>query len=847
MAKEKENIAEVIANLQKSFQDFANIIGTTNNVVEDLNTVLSEDIDLFMKSKDKFESLTEAQEESIKFLKENKKNIEELTDITKEEQWAMLQMIDMYEKSTPVIKNLSEEEKKLEKNIRVLNKGFKILREETLKETKTIVKHRVESTKKIGGKYFGAFMEQFVYGAEGTKKRENMERGLAAEKQPKLFPGEGPSGFAKILGSTFSKIESTFTKIAPFLTILGGIFAKLLELFNELQGIAPDLVKNTGASLMNISGMAGQILLIGPELKGVGMSMEQAAKTAGSLAEHFRNLSLFSIASVETITYLSERTGIAADNMARFYKVLNMTSGISEKTFRKLTVRLKATVDTLKLSFSGVMKEVVANAEELHTWFKGSYEYLTRAVIRAQMLGISLGDQTKMAEGFSTWADAVDRTFKISTMTGKSLNAASLYVDAALGGAEGMQRVTKTIVKNLADTQSRWKDSLPLVRELSKALGVSANEMMTMVENSRIETLTGITDPIGIAALREIAKDLGKTPQEIAESYKDYKKEISNKEKELKLQEASLKKTYGGMIDSGKEFAEAIGVKEQMTLTEQILATIAALVQKIFLVLYKFVDQWTFGGLSEAIGIASPFEKKEMEQKYGKDIIEKGQERLRNSGEIETTRKLERVVANIRQEDTTAEANAMVRTKENPTPSLEEVNKQRYKNIAMKNLNANGQWKFNKFELDQEVGKVASEEFQQAVQQHKDNMWNWTRDNVWNPIKGLAGFDEGGMATQASIFGEKGPEFAAPMTGPGVKKSTVPFLSSMFEPIANKLFDDTPKNEKLDVQELASAIGDIISQQLQKLSDRPIQVSVYLDSDTIAEKIEKRNIRVAMR
>ncbi len=497
---------------------------------------------------------------------------------------------------------------KIERDIQVWDITMSKAQKEALKLAKTDIASMMKKMESLGffGKIGKVVASTFV-GAESSARREKVEMGVAAKMHPDMDFG--------VKGGALEGAIAGLGKFAAIGAIILPIVKALFDNLMKIAGISATLVKNTGFTERNIAKLEKGVIESSVELKYFGVELEQIQESASALAGEFKNVWQVSKESVETVTALSKMTGISATNMARLYRILAVNWRMTDTSIKSFseTLRNKATV--YGLSFSGIMQDISANAENLTMWFQGSVDALQKAAIRAAQLQSSLSTQVTMAEKFSHWADAIQNSFMLSAITGRQFNASLLYMNAALGNS---QAVVDEIMNGLAASSDTWMKIVPMAKAVSQTLGVPFEELRTMMENKTIEKMLAAVGiggeqlAHGIKAVRQMAGpkgDVYSVGKSLSGNLTELNKRIAESQKlEKELQagkESELAKT-------GQEFAKAIGLAEIMSPQEKILQTIGGIANEILTTLSSVIAPalqplasfFQSTGLSQSIGSA---------------------------------------------------------------------------------------------------------------------------------------------------------------------------------------------------------------------------------------------------
>jgi hypothetical protein len=285
------------------------------------------------------------------------------------------------------------------------------------------------------------------------------------------------------------------------------------------------------------------------------------------------------------------------------------------------------------------LEDSAQNAAYLALYVGKSAKSLAEAVANARRLGTSIESQTRTAQQFETFDDALSNAFMIQFITGETLNAQSLYVQSNMGNALDIQ-------EKMVSSFERWMNMGPQAvtaqRELAKAMGISLEEMGSMISFREKE--------------REILKELSKIDP--GKSFKGDKDLEFVKRAYLELQlitpkgkkiekEALYKKTeeikstQSKLLNEKANLMLALDITSLTTTTDKLAVEMTGLLQRILNVLAGPIATGieTMAKLALAIfkmiGGATPFEAMSKEQ-IGEYLEEKGVGKInKNTGKFD--------------------------------------------------------------------------------------------------------------------------------------------------------------------------------------------------------------------
>jgi hypothetical protein len=303
---------------------------------------------------------------------------------------------------------------------------------------------------------------------EDTKKREYRLNNLHEER-------------AKLLGK--------INKLQAQLNLLK-LIQMAYERFVALDKAAEDFRRTTGFTVGQMAHIRKYAEEINVQFADMGVSIEQAYKSAAALANVFGRASLISKDAMMNVSLLSQNLGVAEEVSAQ---VLENFMGIGKSSEA-------AAFDTIKLGsvlsektgvpFAKVMDDVAKASETTINMIGGSPAKLMKAAIAARALGLDINKIAASQRKLLDFTSSINDELELSALLGKSISFQKARQLAYEGKSDEALKATLETVKKSGDFE---KMNVYQREQLAKAAGMELKDLSKAlaVEKQRDEILNG--------------------------------------------------------------------------------------------------------------------------------------------------------------------------------------------------------------------------------------------------------------------------------------------------------------------------------------------------------------------
>ncbi len=317
---------------------------------------------------------------------------------------------------------------------------------------------------------------------EGDKTKE-----LAIENRKRggYMAYMNDQGFTMLgtLGTSITKTKEWYKSvqlIPKSFVLLDFLLKSALERFMALDKAAEAFRKTTGFTIKQMAEVRKNAERINLDFADMGVSIEQAYKSAEVLTNVFGRTSLVTKEAMLNVSLLSQNLGVSEENSAQ---VLETFMGIGQASE-------KAAFDTIKLGtalsdkagvpFAMVMKDI-ANASDTAINMIGSApKKLMKAAIAARALGLDINKVAESQRKLLDFSSSITDELSASALLGKSISFQKARQLAFEGkSAEATKEILKTVKKagdfdkmNVYQREAIARATGMSLKDLSKALAV---------------------------------------------------------------------------------------------------------------------------------------------------------------------------------------------------------------------------------------------------------------------------------------------------------------------------------------------------------------------------------------
>ena len=295
----------------------------------------------------------------------------------------------------------------------------------------------------------------------------------------------------KALGAGVSTgVTQMFRKALDYTVLIGAqifIIKKAFDLFNDYDQLLTDQAKQLGISRDESEKLYQSATLYLTTQKDAFLNEERILKARFALNEAMGTSIAISDKEAGVAARLSELYGISAEENSKIFQLGQATGQTNKEildTVMQTAVIQKSQVGGT-ISYQNVLKKVSGVSGDILTRFKGNVTELTKAVMQADKLGLTLDQVDKVSESLLNFETSIENELKAELLTGKALNLERARSAALSGNTLELMNEMKTQVGNI----HKFERMNTIQRQAyAEAFGMTASEMGDMLRKQELES-----------------------------------------------------------------------------------------------------------------------------------------------------------------------------------------------------------------------------------------------------------------------------------------------------------------------------------------------------------------------
>ena len=376
----------------------------------------------------------------------------------------------------------------------------------------------------------------------------NFEESLKAAREETDKTKSGLKGFGAGLKSIGGQIKENM--LNP-VNLVSGAMVLLGKALLDSDKSAGELAKNLGISYQESLGLASEASSTAKSFGDILVTSSSIIEAQKKLNAEFGTSVKFSMDMAAEFASIQKRTGLS-DKAMGFFARTSMQAGKSIKdTLKDVNATVLEQNKQNKLSFSvKEIQEAIANtSSRTQLIFKGNVEELSKAVIQAKMLGVSMEQLNSIAGILLDFEGSIAAELEAELLTGKQLN---LERARAAALSNDMVTLAQELKKQNIDAASFGSMNRIQQEATAKALGMSVEEMSEMLINQ--QKLSTVQNAFG-KDIKNMSEAQAKYNKLRAEglSAEEASKDISDLSLKNQLESASQAEKFEGIMSRVQE------------------------------------------------------------------------------------------------------------------------------------------------------------------------------------------------------------------------------------------------------------------------------------------------------
>ncbi|NBW58486.1 hypothetical protein EBR43_12080, partial [bacterium] len=228
----------------------------------------------------------------------------------------------------------------------------------------------------------------------------------------------------KVLGAGisqgFKNIGSYLSDPLVVLTGMAGIVTKLVKLATEYQAKTFEIGKNLGVSVTKAEELRAKTEALANQNGKLGLTSTEILKTYQGMSDTLGMMAPENEEFLQTSTMLERRIGASAESMLELQLYSAKTGKTMMSSYASVVGAGKAEAARLKVAMSEkqILDAVSKSSATIHLNFKGSLAAMSKAVVQAQKMGLSLDKINKIGEGMLDFESSISKEMEAQLLTG---------------------------------------------------------------------------------------------------------------------------------------------------------------------------------------------------------------------------------------------------------------------------------------------------------------------------------------------------------------------------------------------------------------------------------------------
>jgi hypothetical protein len=395
----------------------------------------------------------------------------------------------------------------------------------------------IETKVGIGGKLLEGFKKIPILG-------DILDVGGAKEAM-QAAAASGASGFSTIGTGIKALGPSLKAALGPLGLILVAVEAvkALVDAMFEADKRITDISKNLSISKESAEGIYDNIIATKKSTDDLRYATTELNKAFSELADLSDFTNIATRDQLVTQVKLTKLLGLQVDEALQLQEIFAVNNIEAEKGVDTVYDQIAAFANQNKIVADGrkILKEISKTSNLVKLNFRGSTSELTKTVLEAKKLGLSLDQVNKVADSLLNFEQSISSELEAELLLGRDINLEKAREFALTNDIAGLTQE----IANQGITAEKFSRMNRIQQEaIAKTLGMSANELADSLYKQEIinKTAGNYTKE-----LRENAKQLKERAKETGN--------IKDLEKAIKLEKEAAAVEQG--ILDGKSLEEA--------------------------------------------------------------------------------------------------------------------------------------------------------------------------------------------------------------------------------------------------------------------------------------------------
>lgn len=285
----------------------------------------------------------------------------------------------------------------------------------------------------------------------------------------------------EILGLQAGTVQSIGSKVMGLIlnpwTAVVALLGLAVAKFVMMQQAGEDFRKTTGLTLVQSQGIEEIARNTTRAQRSIGVSYEDALKSAEALYKMTGNTALVNQRNVDLISEFAARLGVSVDDSAKFVGTLALI-GKSADDIKSIGSNMEALALGYGVSVKDLMSDIANATGDAYSYLQKYPNEFAKTAAKARALGLDMTSVSDITKNLLNLDESIGDEMEANILTGKNLNldAARYY---ALIGDTG--KAMDSVLSQLGSV-AEYQRMAPLAQEsFAKVLGVSTEKLGEML------------------------------------------------------------------------------------------------------------------------------------------------------------------------------------------------------------------------------------------------------------------------------------------------------------------------------------------------------------------------------
>ena len=247
-----------------------------------------------------------------------------------------------------------------------------------------------------------------------------------------------------------------------------------MHAFLEMDEAAAKYKEKTGFTSNMTKEIDYTVHHTGLEYRAMGVTMEKAYEVQNQLANSQSDMFHFAQGTTDALSLMEATMGISAESSAAVQSSFEQIGGLSEATAANTQLMAAKLAEGVGVSPAEMFADMSKSAGVLSKHMKGNVNLFIQSAAKAKMLGTSLEDTAKIAEGLLDFESGIEAELVAATFVGGQFNLSRARALAYEGKIVEANEATLDAIEQSGDFS---KQDYHTKMALAKAAGMEVEEI----------------------------------------------------------------------------------------------------------------------------------------------------------------------------------------------------------------------------------------------------------------------------------------------------------------------------------------------------------------------------------